>query len=316
VLLAGLLATLVASRSPAGDGKRRLARDNALWALAGLAVAAPSYLAYLRTIPPALLEEAHARMPWVVLWLERLPLLAAATAVAVVLFGWLPGRRLRPLLALVPVALGFALLGAFEFLRESIRKPWIVTGAMYGNSVEPGDLAGSRADGVLAHVAYRDGDEGRDVFLRACRSCHTLDGYKGLAPLLAGTDPAYIAGALRGLDRMRGNMPPFPGDEREIELLAAWLGERVDRRPIAEIHGLRGAALGAAAYDLRCGRCHVPGGWQDVLPTFEGLDAAGIAEFLDTAADIAAEMPPYTGDETERAALAAHIALLANGGAS
>jgi len=186
---------------------------------------------------------------------------------------------------------------------------------MYGNAVEVAGMPQLATDGLLAHLAYRSGDDGRDLFLHACRSCHTLDGYKPLRPAFDGTDARFIAGVVRGAQWVRGNMPPFAGTPEEATILADWLAERIDRRPLAEVTGLRGAALGQRAYDVRCGKCHVAGGYRDMTATLAGLDADGLSEFLDTAGELSDEMPPYTGDATERAALVARLLELANGGA-
>lgn len=315
LMLAGLYTLLVAGRLPAGDLKGRLVRWESGWALAGLAIVAPSYLWYLRAIPDSIVETARASMPWVMLWHERVLWLAAILAVAVVVLALVPGRRMHVASAAMLMALGFAWFGSFEFLRESIRKPWIVAGTIYGNGVEVARLEETRSDGLLAHAAYRSGDDGHDLFLRACRSCHTLDGYKALAPAFDGTDAAFAAGAIRGVARMRGNMPPFPGSHAESEILGAWIAERVDTRPLAEIHGLAGEALGARAFAVRCARCHVPGGALDMLPTLEGLGADEMAELLDAAGELSDEMPPFTGDDRERAALADHLVRLASGDA-
>jgi len=315
VLLAGLYTLLVASREPAGGSKRGLVRSSSLWALVGLGIAAASYPWYLRALPAGLFETARETMPWVLFWHGKIGLLAVVLAAAIGLLALLPGERLHVAGAAVLMLLGFALFGSFEFLREAIRKPWIVSGYMYGNSVEVASLPQLGADGLLAHLAYRSRDDGRDLFLHACRSCHTLDGYKALRPAFDGTDAAFIAGVIRGASRVRGNMPPFAGTPEEATTLAVWLENQVDHRPLAEVTGLSGAALGERAYAVRCGKCHVAGGYRDMTATLEGLDADGISEFLDTAGEVSDEMPPYTGDATERAALVAHLLELANGGA-
>jgi len=315
VLLAGLYALLVASRLPAGDLKGRLVRWEAGWALAGLAIVAPSFFWYFRSIPSTIVETARASMPWVMLWHERTLWLAGLLAVAVVLLALVPGRRLHVASAVVLMLLGFAWFGSFEFLRESIRKPWLIADYLYGNGVEVARLEGTRRDGLLAHAAYRTGDPGRDLFLRSCRSCHTLDGYKAIAPAFDGTDAAFVAGAIRGLPRMPGNMPPFPGSFEESETLGAWIAERVDPRPLAEIHGLEGEALGERAFEVRCSRCHAQGSANDLARILAGMSPEEISEFLDTAGELSDQMPPFTGDAAERDALAAHLSRLASGGA-
>lgn len=315
LLLAGLYSLLVASRLPASGGKASIARGSSLWALAGLGVAMAGWLWYLRALPEALLATARDNMPWVLAWQSRLGLLAGVLAIAVVLLALLPGRRLHLAGAAVLMALGFAWFGSFEFFREALRKPWIVRDAMYGNGIESAALPRLQTVGLLPAMAYRTGDDGRDLFLRSCRSCHTLHGYKALAPFYSGTDAAFVAGTIRGAQRMRGEMPPFAGTAAESEVLGSWIAAQAGGQSLADATGLAGTALGARSFAVRCGACHVPGGRRDPLPTLAGLNAAALSEFLDSAGELSPEMPPFTGDATERVALVDHLLALQQGGA-
>jgi mono/diheme cytochrome c family protein len=68
-------------------------------------------------------------------------------------------------------------------------------------------------------------DAGRELFRLQCASCHTLDGYNGIKPLILGWDERMIDHALQRLHRLRGFMPPFAGTEAERKALAKWLAE-------------------------------------------------------------------------------------------
>lgn len=311
VMLAGLYALLVTSRLPADATKASLVRTNALWALAGLAIVWPSYGWFFRTLPAEVLHAARESMPAVMTWHHLTGTLALVLAAAVAVLGLGLGRRFPFVAALALMALGFAWFGSFEFLRETIRKPWIVTGAMYGNGIALAELPELQRDGILAHAAYRTGDDGRDLYLRACRSCHTLSGYRSLRHSFDGTDREFVAGSIRGVHRMRGHMPQFAGTPAEVATLASWIDARIDHRPLAEIYGVSGAALGAKVFEVRCGHCHVAGGFQDPTATLAGLSASDLSDFLDSAGDLSPEMPAYTGTGAEREALVAHLAELA-----
>ena len=96
---------------------------------------------------------------------------------------------------------GLAWFGAFEWFRESVRKPYVITGYMYGNGVEVAQRGELQArTGYLPHIAFRTGNDGADLFRHACRSCHTIDGYKAAQAGLRRhrprpSSPAMVRGA-------------------------------------------------------------------------------------------------------------------------
>ncbi len=297
VMLAGLYALLVAARYEASDFKARTVRYSVRWGLIGLAVVAVSLAWYWRTIPAEITGKALQVMPasikafHVNSWL----LLALAGALAV---SWLLARRLPVVLAVVLLALGLAWFGAFEQFRESVRKPFVVTGYIYGNGVPVAKAKAYQQAGLLTQIAYTTGDDGADLFRHSCRSCHTLTGSRPLRPAFDGTDRAFIAAIVRGAHLLKGNMPPFPGTAAEADKIAGYLYERIDHTPIRD---------GTRAYEVRCGKCHVVGAASDKSKTFTGLSAEDLSGMLDAADSLGEGMPAYTGDAEERAALISYL---------
>jgi len=185
---------------------------------------------------------------------------------------------------------------------------------MYGNAVELAKTDVYQRDGYLSQIKFRTGDDGADLFRRACRSCHTLDGYQPLKPAFDGTDVAFIKGTILGSHSLRGNMPRFLGTEEEAGLIAAHIWDQVDQRPMRDVYRLKDVELGKKVYEIRCGKCHVIGGYNDKTESLAGLSAEDYAEILDNAADYGEEMPPFTGDEFEREALIQYLGTLEEGG--
>jgi hypothetical protein len=83
--------------------------------------------------------------------------LAAGIGVFLILFGLLIPRSQHTVIALVTMALGLAWFGSFEWFRESVRKPYIITDYMYGNGVELAKADAYREDGYLKHMTFRTG---------------------------------------------------------------------------------------------------------------------------------------------------------------
>lgn len=303
VMLAGLYALAVAARRRADDFKRGLVRYNALWCLVGLVIMAPSFLWYFESIPASIREAAAETMPSVIARLDQTYWFALALAALVILFGLLIPKRFSMTVGVIAMALGLVWFGQFEWLRESIRKPFVIYDYMYATGVEKAKLAVYQESGLLAWMPYRTGDDGADLFRRTCRSCHTMDGYRALRPRFDGTDETFIAAIVRGTEVMKGNMPPFAGTELESELIAAHIYKQVDHRRLSKIHGLSGVALGWKVYEVRCGSCHVMGGYNDKFESLVNLSEEDYRDLLDMAGDLAEEMPEFTGDDVERAAL-------------
>ncbi len=310
LLMAGLYTLLVVSRRDPDETKGRLVRLNALWGLGGLALMAPSFYWYWSALPANLVEAVGLTMRIPQAYLVDSYYLAGFLFVLLVVAGFVVGRRTRPWLAVVAMVLGFLYFGAFEMFRESARKPFVIQGYMYGNAVPVTGVGGTPSGtevGLLARMAYRTGDDGADLFRHACRSCHTLEGYRPLAPALQGTDEAFIASIISHTDALRGNMPPFLGTREEARLIARHIHARLDNRHLGDIYGLEGVALGEKVYEVRCGRCHERGGFRDNSGSIVGLERAEYETLLDEAGDYDEAMPPFTGDSREREAIIQYL---------
>jgi mono/diheme cytochrome c family protein len=198
---------------------------------------------------------------------------------------------------------------------RSIRKPYVITDYMYANGMEVGRAEEYKKEGYLAHIAFRTGDDGADLFRHGCRSCHTIGGYRPLKPAFDGTDRLFIAGMIKGAHKLKGNMPPFMGNDAEIKLLAAHIHEQVDHRPLREIYNLDGVELGRKVYEVRCGHCHEFGGFNDKSQSILGLSEQDYLDLLKSSGDITEEMPAFTGDEVEKKALIQYLLSKKPGGA-
>jgi mono/diheme cytochrome c family protein len=267
----------------------------------------------------------------------------------------------RPLVASL-VACTFVALGAAEWVREDLRKPYVIGGYMFVNGVRlpvhpvppPPDVAADRHSvhaineaGVLRAATwtrlpagvetYEPGAralaEGREVFRLLCASCHTVDGYVAVRPLVSQAPPAALDAMLARLaapaegytwedrhPRLRTwrsrRMPPFTGTVDERRALAAYLASLGGATPeaIAAFLGSPGATAAAGPewaeqfYADNCAMCHAPDGPFPFTPN--GRTAAVFHELLGRLPAIDDAMPPFEGTAAERQALAEYLALL------
>jgi mono/diheme cytochrome c family protein len=135
--------------------------------------------------------------------------------------------------ALLLAVLALSTTGVTEWVREAVRKPFIIYDYMYANNLRVADLARVREQGVLKsarwvrlHEVSPDAlkQAGEDVFRAQCASCHTVDGYNGIRLAVKGWSWTMIDYELAHVHQLKGFMPPFVGTEVERKALGLWLG--------------------------------------------------------------------------------------------
>jgi cytochrome bd-type quinol oxidase subunit 1/mono/diheme cytochrome c family protein len=174
-----------------------------------------------------------------------------------------PGWISSPGFAASLMLFGFAGFSASEFIREAVRKPYIVYNHVLGNQVRlvPDEVAIMREEGLLNASPWprsyvkanypqcvRDGriDEdalgrlapverrrvGGVIFQYHCNDCHALDtGYSPIGPLIQGWSEEMIRDVVLNLHKHRFEMPPFCGTRQEADLLTEYLHDTRPKRP-------------------------------------------------------------------------------------
>jgi len=191
-------------------------------------------------------------------------LIFALTAVVFVLLYLGPYRNpgwLSPGFAAALLLFGLAAFSTGEFIREAVRKPYIVYNVVLGNQILPDEVRAMRASGYLesgtwtrAYVAERDPqlvvggkiDEkrllalpkedqielGHVLFQYHCNDCHAArGGYSAAGRLLQGRPPAMIRSLVEHLELSHFFMPPWAGTPEEAELITEYLASIAPPRP-------------------------------------------------------------------------------------
>ena len=232
ISLTGLYVLLTASMLKVEAQRARMVRLASRWVFAGLGIMPLAGLWYLFAIPAGARHIAFGGAPAVTIFLfaslgdlglsARLHLVDRIPHAGAVQSGArspLPGRRLRR-----DGLLGVGARGG----SQALHRPWShvleqhPAGAGRG-AVEDG-LPSRRALGLGArdHAANRH-EAGVEIFRFQCESCHTVDGYNAIRPLIRGWRESFITGQLRHLDELKGFMPPFTGTDEERRVLAHYL---------------------------------------------------------------------------------------------
>jgi cytochrome bd-type quinol oxidase subunit 1/mono/diheme cytochrome c family protein len=174
-----------------------------------------------------------------------------------------PGWIYSPGFAAALLLFGFIGFSASEFIREAVRKPYIIYNYILGNQVviRPSEIDALHESGLLDNsiwpYAYvkttnpqciRDGEIDLDaldqlplkdkrrlggvLFQYHCNDCHALEqGYSPVGPLVQGWTDDMIRDLVLHLDKHRFTMPPWCGTKEEAELLVQYLRAIAPERP-------------------------------------------------------------------------------------
>jgi len=102
---------------------------------------------------------------------------------------------------------------------------------MYSNGVmknaekSPDGIMATAVWSVYGSIGAAPSQEaaGEDIFRLQCASCHTINGYNGVKPLVKGWDKEFAAHQIERINVLKGYMPPFMGTAAERDALAAYL---------------------------------------------------------------------------------------------
>jgi cytochrome bd-type quinol oxidase subunit 1 len=230
--LAGLYALLTASRLKQEELRVKLVKYASRWLAPAFFVLPIAGIWYISQIPPLAREISMGGAAAVTIF-AGLSILFSVIIFAFVYFG--PYRepgRFPFSFSLMFLFLGLLVTGDTEWVREAVRKPYIIYDYMYSNSFLVAHRDQYEQEGSLATakwIATKEVTEtnmiaaGRDIFELQCLSCHTVDGYNAIRPLVRDWPEAYIDRQLANLQTLKGFMPPFLGTPKERHALARWL---------------------------------------------------------------------------------------------
>jgi len=234
--------------------RETVGRRSAKWAMLGAVLTIVGGVSWYVFLPPsakAALVGASA--------LNILMTIIFSLTVGVVLMMYFgPLRRPRWVslgFAVLFFALGHAATGTGEFIREAVRKPYIVHGRVLGSQIRPEEIPNLRRSGYLAggvwtsaYIKHRfpevvrkgspnsiDYDRikafplakrreiGRVVFQYHCGDCHAVEGYSAVSQLARGWDRELILYTVKHPERVRYFMPPWSGNDVEAECLTDYI---------------------------------------------------------------------------------------------
>lgn len=302
--LAGIYALLTASTLRQAELKGKIVKWSLSWIVPSFVLVSLAALWYKAAIPADFWQNAQGLMPTATFYLKVMVLFAVITF-ALALLSLIKPSRMSLILALVITGTAFVTMWSFEFVRESIRKPYVITNYLYGNSLYVEAMPGAEAltienfqeNGLLNSAKWAQNKEieaqnmeqaGKEIFRLQCMSCHTLNAYRSVVGYIKKYqwDEATLAEMLKGLELMRnGVMPPFAGNDQERLALAHFLSAKAPKASFQNVKS------GEMLFKSTCGLCHQPTAEEAAVAYFKETDQETAYEVLDNLPDMMEQMP-------------------------
>ncbi len=240
LMLAGVFgwATCVYSRDEAL--RRSLSRYCSWWLLVPFIFVMCTAYMYVEFLPAPqkamVLSKSPETLPFMKLFLVMgAVLLLAGAAMAVNM-----NQRLRKAVSLILLISGFLFLGSFEWIREAGRRPFIIFGHLFSNSVAVKDVKDIQERGVLKTARWVKNREltddnrkaaGKEIYGLLCSSCHSVGGpVNDIIPLVKTYNRFGMDAMLSGMGKLDDYMPVFFGTPEERCALAEYLTEELTAR--------------------------------------------------------------------------------------
>jgi mono/diheme cytochrome c family protein len=235
--LAGIYGLITSTRIQDDALRQRMVRYCVLWLAVPFVLLVPSAWWYLQVIPP----EAREVISDPELTVDTVRKVFLVLTPIVFLAGLFMALRLPKSFqqgsSFVLMFLAFLYLGSFEMVRESARRPYIIHGYMYSNSILKAELPEVQKQGVLKFARWAKNKTvtssnemaaGEEVFKLLCISCHSVGGFRN--DMLERTSGMKVAEFDSVLDEMgdeEAQMPPFAGNQQERHALAKYVLEKL-----------------------------------------------------------------------------------------
>jgi cytochrome bd ubiquinol oxidase subunit I len=216
------------------EERHEIIQESGLW-LMPLALMVPFSFWYFAYVP----DEARNLVMGQAIAMTLFLLFGVAASTLIGLYAYfgliLKKRYINLETAILLALIAFIATSSMEFVREGIRKPYVIYHYMYSNGILVEDIDTLNHQGVLpwapwTAVALNERMEtlppekrGEALYRAQCMHCHTYEGINGILPLIKNWPESSIRHALKTLHIEQYYMPPFVGPEKDMYALTNYL---------------------------------------------------------------------------------------------
>ena len=235
LIFAGVYGLITSTNIKDHQLRKNMTRYCVLWLVLPFILLIPSAYWYLQAISSQAKEMIMGSSPETVYFAKYfLGILPLVILGGLIMTLRLP-RSLQKTVAYIILVIAFLYMGAFEMVRESSRRPYIIYDYMYSNSMLKTSLPQVQKQGVLRSAKWTIAQEvtdsnqldaGKELFRVLCLSCHSVGGIRN--DILVRTEGMELEDIDAVFDEMGEDkpfMPPFAGIDKEREALGAYIYE-------------------------------------------------------------------------------------------
>jgi mono/diheme cytochrome c family protein len=233
VTIAGLFGYVTSMAIKGENFRTRMLRYCSRWLLYPMPAAALSLWWYYLAVPESTRQVAFGLNRGMAPFVMVFAIASAGLFLGGIFFVWRSGLFIQRLATVVVVAIGLSWIGGFEYIREIARKPFLIPGYLYANSILVSQLARLDQQGFLNQARWTAvkavspanlNEAGRELFNLQCLGCHTVGGLRNnILRRTAHLTYAGILAQLNGQGRILNYMPPVMGTRAEKEALAVYI---------------------------------------------------------------------------------------------
>lgn len=237
LMFAGIFGFVTAVFIPDDRQRKTLVNWCVWWTVLPFIFSCPFLWWYFRALLPDQQEMILALSPELSdagrFFLWTIPLIFIGIAVMVVR----SRGRFQKAMAFMVLLAGLGYMGGFEWLREGARRPYLIYGHTYSNSIAVDREAAINEAGILPSARWVSHREitaenmpaaGREIFRLQCISCHSVGGpVNDILPLTSGFGVFGMDAQLAGQGKLSGYMPRFMGNQSERLALARFIVEKL-----------------------------------------------------------------------------------------